>query len=53
MNYECCSIQKLRFEMESWISYLEKNEILKIEIKKCPVLKGTYDLVIKKEVEEE
>jgi len=51
MNYECCSIQKLRFEIESWLEnpILENSEVLKIEITRCPVIEGTYDLKIKKE----
>ena len=48
MKYECCSIQKLRFEIESWFQYLKKSEKLEIEITCCPVLKRTYDLNIRK-----
>jgi hypothetical protein len=49
MEYNCCSVNKLRFEIESWFDDLKKNEKLKIEITKCPVLKETYDLKILKE----
>ncbi len=48
MKYECCSIQKLRFEIESWFQDLKKNERLEIKITRCPVLKRTYDLKILK-----
>ncbi len=56
MKYECCSKQKLRYEIESWFENLKRNEILKVEISKCPVLRGTYDLWIiklKKEKKDE
>jgi len=49
MKYQCCSINKIRFEIESWFNDLKKSEKLKIEIIKCPILKGTYDLNIIKE----
>ena len=49
MKYQCCSRDKIRFEIESWYEYLKKSETLKIEITKCPVLKGTFDLRIIKE----
>ena len=50
MIYECCSKEKIRFEIESWYSILKTNEKLIIEILKCPDLKDTYDLRINKEI---
>jgi hypothetical protein len=49
MKYECCSVDEIRFEIESYYSNLKKSEQLKIKITKCPILKGTYDLEIIKE----
>lgn len=46
MKYECCSRDKIRFEIESWYKDLKNSEKLKIEITKCPILKGTFDLSI-------
>ena len=44
MIHQCCSKDLMRWEIESEYPYLKENEVLKIEITKCPVLKGTYDL---------
>jgi hypothetical protein len=53
MKYQCCSRDKVRFEIEWYYNYLKDNEVLKIEITKCPVLKGTFDLkVIKQKIKE-
>jgi len=49
MKYQCCSRDKIRWEIESWYEDLEELETLKIEITKCDVLEGTYDLRIIKE----
>lgn len=49
MEYQCCSRDKIRFEIESWYKDLKKSEQLKIKITKCDVLEGTYDLEISKE----
>ncbi len=46
MEIQCCSKGVLRFEIESRLKDLKKSEKLNIKIKKCPVLKGTFDLSI-------
>lgn len=48
MIYECCSKDKIRFEIESWYENLTDNERLVIEITKCEVLEGAFDLKINK-----
>mgnify|MGYP001592760213 CR=1 FL=1 len=52
MNHQCCSKELIRWEIESEFEYLKKNEVLKIEITKCPVLKETFDLKMIKEKKE-
>jgi hypothetical protein len=48
MKYECCSKENVEYEIKTWLS-LKNNEVLKIELTNCPVLKGTFDLHIVKE----
>ena len=49
MKYQCCSKEKLKFEIISWVDNLGKKKVLEIKITDCPVLKGTFDLEIRKQ----
>ena len=49
MKIEIMSKENLRYEIFSWLEDLKKNEKLSIEIAKCNVIKGSYDLQIRKE----
>ena len=46
MIHQCCSRDKVRFEIESYYNQLGEEDELEIKIKKCDVLKGTFDLKI-------
>ncbi len=47
MRIECMDKTNLEYEIKKWVRDLNKGESLKIEIKPCEVLKGTYDLKIR------
>jgi hypothetical protein len=52
MLMECCSIEKIKYEIISYLP-LKKKEMLEVKITNCPLLKGTYDLkIMKKEAGE-
>ena len=46
MIYECCSRDKIRFELESWYENMSKEEVIIAKITKYTFLKDTYNLEV-------
>lgn len=46
MIFECCTRQKMRYEIERYLEDLDNSKEINVKIRRCKVLEGTFDLEI-------